>query len=200
LFAASLVVPEVRDFLHLTKDAPANTPAQPLPKPPEDATKRTAPQGQEPVKPTLKLVPLPNAPVPEEKPETLFTRGSGSDIQTQPKPEISSNQEPSLAVPKVGLHSVDVPESVAAVQLIHRVEPSAPPLARQARLEGSVVLQITIGNKGTVETIRVISGHPMLTQAAIDAVKQWRYNPFLENGEPTVVNTKVTVNFSPPAR
>ena len=79
--------------------------------------------------------------------------------------------------------------------LIHRVQPLYPPLARQARIQGQVVLRAVIRRDGVIENLQVLSGHPMLVQAAIDAVKQWRYRPFSLNGEPVEVETQVTVNF-----
>jgi periplasmic protein TonB len=79
--------------------------------------------------------------------------------------------------------------------LIRRVDPLYPPLARSARVQGSVVLFATISTSGTIENLRVISGHPLLAGAAINAVKQWRYRPYILNGEPIEVETEITVNF-----
>jgi periplasmic protein TonB len=79
--------------------------------------------------------------------------------------------------------------------LVHRVEPTYPPLARAARIQGPVLLQAIIGKQGTIESLRVVSGHPMLVQAAVAAVKQRRYRPYELNGEPVEVETQVTVNF-----
>jgi periplasmic protein TonB len=80
--------------------------------------------------------------------------------------------------------------------LIHRVQPDYPPLARSARIQGSVLLQAVISRQGTIENLRVLSGHPMLVRAAIDAVSQWRYRPYILNNEPVEVETQITVNFS----
>ena len=80
--------------------------------------------------------------------------------------------------------------------LVHKVQPVYPPLARQARIYGQVVLQAVISKAGTIENLHLVSGHPMLTQAAMDAVKQWRYRPYILNGEPVEVETQVTVNFT----
>jgi protein TonB len=79
--------------------------------------------------------------------------------------------------------------------LIHRVQPIYPPIAIQARIEGSVVLAAVISREGLIEKVQVSSGHPMLVRAAINAVSQWRYRPYVLNGEPVEVNTQVTVNF-----
>jgi periplasmic protein TonB len=79
--------------------------------------------------------------------------------------------------------------------LIHRVEPAYPPLAIQTRTQGRVVLQAVISREGRIENLQVISGHPLLVKAAIDAVRQWRYRPYVLNGEPVEVETQLTVNF-----
>ncbi len=79
--------------------------------------------------------------------------------------------------------------------LVLRVQPDYPPLARQVRVQGRVVLRAMISREGTIENLQVLSGHPMLVQAAVDAVRQWRYRPYVLNGEPVEVETEVTVNF-----
>ncbi len=79
--------------------------------------------------------------------------------------------------------------------LVHKVQPEYPPLAREARIQGTVVLQAIISREGTIEKLQVVSGHPMLAPAAIQAVRQWRYRPYFLNGEPVEVETQVTVNF-----
>jgi len=80
--------------------------------------------------------------------------------------------------------------------LIHRVQPQYPRLARQARIQGSVVLRAIISREGRIENLQVISGHPLLVPAALDAVRQWRYRPFLLNDQPVEVETQVTINFT----
>jgi protein TonB len=76
------------------------------------------------------------------------------------------------------------------------VQPAYPPLARSARIQGTVVLQAVISKQGTIENLSVLSGHPMLVQAALDAVRHWRYRPYILNSEPVEVETQITVNFS----
>jgi len=100
-------------------------------------------------------------------------------------------------VPKAATpQRVRVSQGVSEGLLVHQVKPQYPPLARAARISGSVVLQAVIGKDGAIQNLRLISGHPMLTQAAIDAVKQWRYRPYFLNGEPVEVDTQITVNFT----
>jgi periplasmic protein TonB len=79
--------------------------------------------------------------------------------------------------------------------LVHRVQPDYPALARQVRVQGQVVLRAMISREGVIENLQVLSGHPMLIPAAVDAVRQWRYRPYVLNGEPVEVETQVTVNF-----
>ncbi len=102
-----------------------------------------------------------------------------------------------VAVPKVATpQRVRVSQGVSQGLLIHRVQPMYPPLARQARIQGTVVLQAEISKDGSIENLRLISGHPMLAPSAIEAVKQWRYKPYFLNGEPVAVETQITVNFT----
>jgi periplasmic protein TonB len=85
---------------------------------------------------------------------------------------------------------------MSAGDLIRKVQPMYPPLARSARIQGVVVLQALISKQGTIENLTILTGHPMLAPAAIEAVRQWRYRPYMLNGEPVEVETQVTVNFS----
>ncbi|MFZ1916471.1 MAG: TonB family protein [Terriglobales bacterium] len=102
-----------------------------------------------------------------------------------------------VAVPKVATpQRVRVSQGVSNGLLIKRVQPNYPPLARQARIQGQVVLHAEISKDGTIQNLQLISGHAMLAPAAIEAVKQWRYKPYLLNGEPVAVETEVIVNFS----
>jgi protein TonB len=102
-----------------------------------------------------------------------------------------------VAVPKVATpQRVRVSTGVSSGLLIKKVTPNYPPLARQARIQGKVILQAEISKEGTIQNLQLISGHAMLAPAAIEAVKQWRYKPYLLNGEPVAVETQVEVNFS----
>jgi periplasmic protein TonB len=79
--------------------------------------------------------------------------------------------------------------------LIRRVQPVYPPMAKLAHIQGPVVLAAVISKAGTIDNLKALSGHPMLIPAAIDAVSQWRYRPYILNGEPIEVETQITVNF-----
>jgi TonB family protein len=86
--------------------------------------------------------------------------------------------------------------NVLAANLVSKVDPVYPPMAKQARIQGVVVLEAQISKEGKVENLQVVSGHPLLIQAAIDAVKQWEYTPVQLNGEAMDVVSTITVNFA----
>jgi len=101
-----------------------------------------------------------------------------------------------VAVPKVAVSRVRVSQGVVQGNAISQPKPLYPQMARMARVQGAVILQAVISKNGAIENLRVVSGHPMLQQSALDAVRQWRYRPYLLNGEPVEVETQITVNFS----
>jgi periplasmic protein TonB len=102
-----------------------------------------------------------------------------------------------IAVPRVATpQRVRVSQGVTQGLLLRKIQPAYPPLARQARIQGSVLLQAEISKDGSIQNLRLISGHPMLAPAAIEAVKQWKYKPYILNGEPVEVETQITVNFT----
>jgi protein TonB len=84
---------------------------------------------------------------------------------------------------------------VQAAKIVAQPQPLYPALARQARIQGNVVLHAIIDKDGRVGQLEVVSGHPLLVQAALDAVKQWRYQPTQLNGDPVEVDTTITVSF-----
>jgi protein TonB len=106
------------------------------------------------------------------------------------------NTAPPAPAPRPSISGpLRVSQGVESGFLLREVKPTYPPLARQARIQGAVVLQAIIGKDGSIENLRVVSGHPMLAPAAIEAVRQWRYRPYTLNGEPVQVETEITVNF-----
>ena len=107
--------------------------------------------------------------------------GAGSGPPPPPKPNVTRTR---------------VGGAVQAAKLINRVQPLYPPLARQTRISGTVKLHAIIGKSGNVEQLQVVSGHPLLVQSALDAVRQWRYQPTLLNGDPVEVDTEIDVIFS----
>ena len=80
--------------------------------------------------------------------------------------------------------------------LVRRVEPRYPPLAIATRVQGTVELLAVIDTHGNIERLQLLSGHPLLVRAAIDAVRQWKYRPYVLNGSPVEVETHVTVTFT----
>lgn len=111
-------------------------------------------------------------------------------------PEGAAADMPGGAAPSGSEQRVRVSESVMRRMRIQQIDATYPPAALKAKVEGRVVLNAYISSSGDVERLELISGHPMLVAATIDAVKQWKYKPFLLNGEPTEVQTIVRVNFT----
>ncbi|PYT17888.1 MAG: energy transducer TonB, partial [Acidobacteria bacterium] len=97
---------------------------------------------------------------------------------------------------KTGPQRVHVGGNVQAARLVKEVKPAYPPMAKQARISGAVRLKAIIGPDGAIRNLNVISGHPMLVQSAISAVKQWVYKPTVLNGQPVEVDTEIDVNFT----
>ena len=93
---------------------------------------------------------------------------------------------------------VFVPSKVADEYLIERVEPDYPESAREQHIQGPVVLAAMVGKDGAVEKLSTMSGDPQLAAAATDAVRQWRFKPFLRNGSPEEFQTQITVSFRLP--
>ncbi len=104
-----------------------------------------------------------------------------------PKPE---------AKPAAAVKPITVGGRVQDARILRRVTPAYPPLARQARISGAVLLKAVIAADGTVEQLEVVSGHPLLIQAALTAVQQWRYRPTLLNGQAVPVLTQIEVRFA----
>jgi protein TonB len=97
------------------------------------------------------------------------------------------------AKPSGPLH---VSSGVAAGQLLVPIQPQYPAIAREARIQGTVVVSALIGTDGRIASVRALSGPPMLVQAAVDAIRQARYRPWTLNGEPVEVETTINVVFS----
>jgi protein TonB len=86
--------------------------------------------------------------------------------------------------------------NVQQARLVRQPKPVYPPLARQARIQGTVRFNAIIGRDGTIQNLTLVTGHPLLVPSAQDAVKQWVYQPTLLNGEPVEVITIIDVNFT----
>ncbi|MGD0739847.1 MAG: TonB family protein [Terracidiphilus sp.] len=104
-----------------------------------------------------------------------------------PPPGAASGEQP---------RRVNISAGIAVGMLVSKVTPSYPIDAKKAGVSGTVVLQATIGRDGLIEDLQVVSGPDLLQQAALDAVKQWRYRPYLLNGEPVEVRTTINIIFT----
>ncbi len=109
--------------------------------------------------------------------------GGGSSAYAPPPP------------PKAAPSRIKLGGQVQAAKIVAQPQPLYPALARQARIQGNVVLHAIIDKDGRVGQLEVVSGHPLLVQSALDAVKQWRYQPTQLNGDPVEVDTTITVTF-----
>ena len=86
--------------------------------------------------------------------------------------------------------------NVQSARIVRQPKPAYPPLAKQARIQGTVRFEAVIAKDGTIQQLRMVSGHPLLIPAATEAVKQWVYQPTQLNGEPVEVATTIDVNFT----
>lgn len=108
------------------------------------------------------------------------------DHRQPPPPPVEASKPP----------TIHVSGGVQAARLVRRIEPVYPPLARQLRREGRVELRAIISTQGTIQSLEVISGDPLLIPSALAAVNEWRYQPTLLNGEPVVIDTYITVIYT----
>ena len=109
---------------------------------------------------------------------------------------ISSTSNSVAIVPKIApVKRVRISQGVTQGMVISKIEPKYPMIALAARVTGVVLLKAVISKEGEIKELQAVSGHPLLVPAAIDAVKQWRYRPYLLNGEPVEVETYITATF-----
>ena len=130
--------------------------------------------------------------IEEPPPDPVLPGGDSAMVANSQPPAVLSGivATPSPAsAPKTVSH-------IKAPHLITATPPQYPAIAKTARIQGTVVLEATISKSGAIENLKAVSGPPMLYQAAIDAVRQWRYKPYMLNGEPVEVGTTVNVIFS----
>ena len=214
---ATDVLPEPRETMAFFVVAPVPPPPPPAPPVAEMEPKRVKPV------PTKSATPRPapviaKAPVaaPIEAPSSITpeTGREGGEFTT---PAIEAGFENGIPggvaggilggiitapppPPPARVAPVRVGGDISAPQVIHRVAPEYPLLAVNAQIEGIVILEATVGATGTVRETRVLRSHSVLDGAAIDAVRQWRYEPLLLNGKPMPFVLTVTVSFSLAAR
>ena len=110
---------------------------------------------------------------------------------------IGSNAPPPPPPPKAATPKrIRVGGQVESAKLIFKPQPEYPPLAKMARIQGTVRLEAIISKDGTIQDLKVIQGHPLLVKAALEAVQRWRYQPTLLNGDPVEVVTEIDVNYT----
>lgn len=115
------------------------------------------------------------------------------NVEVLTKSEVSSPSIDSEQLkPKNDLRLVS---GIAQGNLVHKVEPYYPQMAKVAHITGDVILRALIGRDGTIRQLEPVSGHPVLISASMDAVRRWQYKPYLLNGEPVEVDTTITVKF-----
>ena len=130
-----------------------------------------------------------------EDPRSLTIRIEGVEFEDGTAGENQASRAPNGTQSGPGPSRVRVGGAVQSANLISQVAPVYPPLAKQARIQGEVVLEAVISREGDVTNLRVVSGHPLLVEAALTAARQWKYRPTLLNGQPVEVVSEVTVPF-----
>ncbi len=123
-----------------------------------------------------------------------FTTSSSGAIEVTDAPLVVD--PPSMPAGMPIPRRIRVSSEVAQGMLVKKVNPDYPPEAKHVHVQGTVLLKVNIDEDGKVATVELISGHPLLAPAAVDAVKQWKYKPYLLNNVPVEVETNVEVNFS----
>src|SRR5258707_9580513 len=166
---------------------------------PSDPGRRTSVPCQFCPLPSVPTPISPRNPTPEpDGPDGVLILGAPSSPGT-PGGGIRMNQHPVLPppdnqLPPVVRHLISEPAQMA--QLIRRVEPIYPALAKQIQHEGRVELRAIISTAGTIESLEVLSGDPLFIQSALAAVREWRYRPTILNGRPIEVDTHITVIYT----
>ena len=140
--------------------------------------------------------------VQRETPASVLTGTTEAPIEPPPiaaggsQPDVLNRllttpvQEPGLALP--------ISQGVSNGYLVHRVSPVYPPQARELRMQGAVRVDAIISEQGTIESVKVVKGAPVLARAAVEAIRQWRYKPYELNGKPVKIATTITVQFKLP--
>lgn len=169
------------------------------PRPPRENASReiTRPEmiGTRLVAPTL-IPRTPYAPAVPEPPMISISGLGDAGARSSSDLGVWSEHRPGPLVRSEPQEKTRVTQGVMDGLLIGRVLPQYPPIAREMGVEGTVILQATISKTGTIENLRVVSGPALLRGVAINAVSQWRYRPYLLNGQPVEVETTVNVRFT----
>ncbi len=188
----------------------AETAAQPTapnvpetPAPSTRAAERPAVEEPEVVQRSVVTVPKPShesitvkssKPAEADAPQALPVIGMGTDAGSKGISGLVSTNPVRTPV----LRTMKVSQGVSQGLIVKRVPPDYPMQARQLRLEGAVQVEATISKDGNVTNVKVLGGHPILARAATDAIKQWKYKPYMLNGTPVEIETQIIINFKLP--
>ena len=207
---------QLRPSPEITPDTTNASTAPAAPEPSADVTANSKPSASKLAYEAPEVVTIPAAEPPAAAPKPLQVK---TELQRAPQvhpqepmplpspTSVASNTSADLAsivdaptvVPTVApQQTVRVSQGVSQGLLIRRVQPVYPPQAMQMRLQGTVVLQAVISKQGVIKDVKLISGEPLLSRAAMDAVRQWKYNPYYLNGEPVDIQTQISVVFRLP--
>ena len=202
IFVSTLYVtgtlPQPADMMAFVVTAP---PPPPPPPPPEVKPPEAKPQAG-PVPEAPKIVEPPPVAAPIEAPKEITAEtGREAEVWKDPGAEktitggVGSVTGVDTAPPEPPAAPVRVGGSVSAPKLTKRVEPEYPSAAQAAKIQGTVILEATVDEKGSVDAVKVLRSNPLLDGAALAAVKQWKYQPLLLNGKATPFILTVTVSF-----
>jgi len=135
---------------------------------------------------------------PDQPPPAFPYTGTGAEPGSSTLPDGILGSSGTAAPPIPRRSETAQPPRISLMMegsLIRRVEPQYPVIAKNMGVQGTVVLAAVISREGTIEQLQVVSGHPLLVQAALRAVREWRYRPYILNDAPVEVDTQITVNF-----
>ena len=197
LILIPLIYPEAlsRQTLTYLLEAPT-TPTEPQ-RPPKQPLRQfhgeSQVQGNEIIAPTQVPVLITMLRDREQAPNNSLITMEGPAVPNGADEIFRGRKPAAVAVAKGPMH---VSSGVMVGRIIEKTMPAYPPIAKVTGVQGTVILQATISKSGTIENLRVVSGPAMLQQAAMDAVRTWRYRPYLLNGEPVEVETTVNVVFT----
>ncbi|HUK49086.1 MAG TPA: TonB family protein [Terriglobales bacterium] len=175
---------------HIDISAPAEAPQPAAEKPQPVVVVKPAPVE---VKEHARSSPAPEQPAPAPQPPQLALSGSNTSESA-----LAGIVETNPALPTAAPGTVRISQGITQGLLMKRVAPAYPPMALQMRKEGSVELLAAISKSGAISKVKVLSGDPTLAKSAVEAVRQWKYRPYLLNGEPVEIETQITINFKLP--
>lgn len=194
-------LPQVPSMMAFVADVPAAPPPPPPPPPPPTTKAAEAPKVL-PADAYAAPVEAPSEILPEPPELPIASRDGGVEggvvggVQGGIVAGLTVAPPPPPPPPPAPPKQVRIGGNIQAPQLVKRVEPTYPELALVAKVTGLVILEASVGADGTVQEVRVLRSVKFLDQAAVDAVKQWRYAPLVLNGTPTPFVLSVTLNFS----